>query len=357
MSIFAFANVAYGQFFPEEENDSNVTSIISGEEKNFTAPKFGLSMQYPSDWIFIPTAPEYQDFTPGIYDYSAMIPPGQASVGKFCANLGINPESYDCELESPAYLSIDVFRLKEGTTLKEFYEGNLKSAEQLKDLVGAHKNIQTTKTNISGLSAIETISTSGKGSLGRLLDTIGETNPTSKYIQILFVNGSTGYMIFGAIDDQKDFETYLPTFQKIFNSIQIQGAKENPENSMFAPDTKAAPPPTQDLVLLSHKLKKGDGNYNDIIGQVKNIGSDIVEHVKIGLTVYNKNGDVVGTDYAYADASTLEPNQKSSFDIFSSKDNFDEMDSYELSLSWQSSDGTDEYVDNAQVYKANIANS
>ncbi len=155
VSIFAFANVAYGQFFPEEENDSNVTSIISGEEKNFTAPKFGLSMQYPSDWIFIPTAPKYQDFTPGIYDYSAMIPPGQASVGKFCANLGINPESYDCELESPAYLSIDVFRLKEGTTLKEFYEGNLKSAEQLKDIVGAHKNIQTTKTNISGLSQLK----------------------------------------------------------------------------------------------------------------------------------------------------------------------------------------------------------
>ncbi len=112
-------------------------------------------------------------------------------------------------------------------------------------------------------------------------------------------------MIFGAIDDQKDFQTYLPTFQKIFNSIQIQGAKENPENSMFAPDTKAAPPPTQDLVLLSHKLKKGDGNYNDIIGQVKNIGSDIVEHVKIGLNVYNKNGDVVGTEYAHADALTL----------------------------------------------------
>ena len=198
MSIFAFVNVAYGQFFPEEENDSNITSIISGEEKNFTAPKFGLKMNYPSDWTFIPTAPEFQEFTPGIYDYSAMLPSGQASVGKFCASLGINPESYDCELESPAYLKIDVFRLKDGTTLKEFYEGKIKSAEAFKDLGGVRKYIQTNKTNISGLSAIETISTSGKGSIDRLLDKLGQTNPASKYITIYFVNGSTGYTIFSA---------------------------------------------------------------------------------------------------------------------------------------------------------------
>ena len=108
-----------------------------------------------------------------------------------------------------------------------------------------------------------------------------------------------------------------------------------------------------DMVLLSQKMKKGDGDYNDIVGQVKNIGDGTADFVKIGVTVYDKNGDVVGTDSTYADATTLEPNQKSSFNIFSSKDNFEEMESYELSLQWQDTDGTKEYVENAQPYKAN----
>jgi hypothetical protein len=189
-----------------------------------------------------------------------------------------------------------------------------------------------------------------------LLDTIGQTNPTSKYITLYFVNGSTGYTFFGAVDDQKDFDTYLPKFQKMFNSIQILGAVENPENTIFVPETVASSSgetmtPSEDLVLLSHKLKKGDGDYNDIIGQVKNIGSDTIEFVKIGVSVYDKNGDIVGTDSTYAESSTLEPNQKSSFDISSSKDNFEGMASYELSLSWQTPEGGDEYVDNALNYK------
>jgi hypothetical protein len=83
---------------------------------------------------------------------------------------------------------------------------------------------------------------------------------------------------------------------------------------------------------------------------VKNIGSDTVVFVKIGLTVYDKNGDVVGIDSTYAEATTLEPNQKSSFDIISTKDNFDGMQSYELSLQWRDSSGEDQYVNNAQTY-------
>jgi hypothetical protein len=61
--------------------------LAQSEEKTFTSEKFGLNMNYPSDWTFISTEPEYQEFTPGIYDYSVMIPPGQASVGKICADL------------------------------------------------------------------------------------------------------------------------------------------------------------------------------------------------------------------------------------------------------------------------------
>ena len=160
----------------------------------------------------------------------------------------------------------------------------------------------------------------------------------------------TGYIISGTLNDEKDFDAYSPTLQKMINSIQIQGAKENPDNTAFVPNVKNAP--AADVVLLSQKPKKGDGDYNDIIGQVKNIGSDTVEYVKIGIIVYDKNGDTIGTDSTYAEATTLEPNQKSSFDILSSKDNFDGMASYELSLYWRDAEGTDQYIDNAQIYKS-----
>ena len=109
-----------------------------------------------------------------------------------------------------------------------------------------------------------------------------------------------------------------------------------------------------DIVLLSQRIKNG----NDIIGQVKNIGNDTADFVKIGLTTYDKNGDVLGTDFTYASVQTLNPNQKSSFDMLSPKDNFIGMNNYELSLHWRNSDGTDGYVDNAKAYKdQNIVNS
>ncbi len=80
-----------------------------------------------------------------------------------------------------------------------------------------------------------------------------------------------------------------------------------------------------------------------------------IRHVNgyIGLTTYDKNGGVLGTDTAYARADTLNPNQKSAFDMLSPKDNFDGMDSYQLSLQWDNLDGTEGYVENAQLHKIN----
>ncbi len=165
---------------------------------------------------------------------------------------------------------------------------------------------------------------------------------------VYVVNGSTGYTISSGTKDEKDFDTYLPTIQKMIDSFQIQGVKENSDNTSFVHETNST---TEDLVLLSQRLKKGNGD-NHIVGQVKNMGLGTVKFVKMGLTVYDKNGDVIGTDSTYAETTTLEPSQKSSFDIFSNKD-IDSMDSYELSLQWQGSDGRDQNVENASIYKMN----
>jgi len=114
-----------------------------------------------------------------------------------------------------------------------------------------------------------------------------------------------------------------------------------------------------DIVLLSQKLKKSSFGYRDLVGQVKNIGDDTAQFVKIVLDTFDKNGDVLGTDETYVTADTLKPNQKSTFDLSSSSDNFKGMDHYEISLQWQNSDGTDKYLENAKIYKSNstIANA
>ena len=112
------------------------------------------------------------------------------------------------------------------------------------------------------------------------------------------------------------------------------------------------------IVLLSQKLKKSSFGYRDLIGQVKNIGNGSATSIEIGVTVYDKNGDVIGTDSGYAKADTLKPGQKSTFTIMAKSDNFKGMESYELSLEWQGPNYDSQgYVENAQIYRDNSTNS
>ena len=94
-----------------------------------------------------------------------------------------------------------------------------------------------------------------------------------------------------------------------------------------------------------------------MVGQVKNIGNESAESVQVLLTVYDKNGGVVGTENTYADVDTLKPGQKSTFKFFASSDTFKGMDYYELSLEWSNADGSQGYVENAKIYKSNNPNS
>ncbi|CAN5637045.1 hypothetical protein BH18THE1_BH18THE1_19430 [soil metagenome] len=73
--------------------------------------------------------------------------------------------------------------------------------------------------------------------------------------------------------------------------------------------------------------------------------------------MYDKDGDIIGTDYTYATAESLKPNQKSAFDLASSGDTFKGMDYYELSLEWSNADSSQGYVENAQIYKSSNTNS
>jgi len=184
-------------------------SYAQSEQQNFTAPKFGISMQYPNDWTFVENVYEDRNYRPG--DPSAYL-------GTFCPTSSVpNVENPSCGLlESPASVKITTYKLEEGITSKEFHDNEISprlDSKSLKELVG-RENKETSDIKISGLPAIQRIDTAGGGDMGKVLESIGNEQPTSKFLNVYVASGSTGYEIEARVDDEKDFETYSPIFQK-----------------------------------------------------------------------------------------------------------------------------------------------
>ena len=102
------------------------------------------------------------------------------------------------------------------------------------------------------------------------------------------------------------------------------------------------------IVLIEQKYKSDRFNDN-IIGQVLNIGNGSAEFVKISFNLFNKKGDLIGTDYTYSEQEILKPGQKSSFNMFIDEEIGDKMKAFEVSLTWNNPDGTEEYVENVDV--------
>ena len=75
-------------------------------------------------------------------------------------------------------------------------------------------------------------------------------------------------------------------------------------------------------------------NKDEIIGQIKNLDDDSVEFIKIGVTGYDSDGNIVGTDDTYSNADTLKHNQKSAFSIPLSKD-LKDMKTYDLFITME----------------------
>jgi hypothetical protein len=161
--------------------------------------------------------------------------------------------------------------------------------------------------------------------------------------------------------------TIILTFVLFTGGMQFESADvvygqffEEPETNSTSSSnstsnsTSSENPNAADIVLLSQKLKKSSFGYRDLVGQVKNIGSDSAAYVEILLTVYDKKGGVIGTEGTYADVDLLKPGQKSTFKFFTSADDFKGMDHYELSIEWQNhKDSSQGYLENAKIYKPN----
>ncbi len=102
--------------------------------------------------------------------------------------------------------------------------------------------------------------------------------------------------------------------------------------------------PNDDIILLSQRYN--DEEFSDkIVGEVLNNGTSTAKFVEITASFYDSNGLLVGTERTYADPSTIEPNNKSPFEIFVSSDAIkNDAENYEFIIQWRDLDGTDKSV-------------
>jgi len=87
--------------------------------------------------------------------------------------------------------------------------------------------------------------------------------------------------------------------------------------------------PRQDLVILSHESYK-DGKWLHVRGEVQNTGTTPAEYVKLVVTLYDANGNVVATDFSYTALDTIPAGGTSPFET--GTDYWPNFDHYEIQV-------------------------
>ena len=153
------------------------------------------------------------------------------------------------------------------------------------------------------------------------------------------------------IDEQKTFEK---TNNSSSNIPQLQTT-----TTTTTPPPPPPPPeainesPKGKIVLTSHRYTEtpDDEVFDELPGQVKNIGNGTAEDISIIFTYYDNSGNAIGNDNTGIYAQILNPGQKSSFLGLREVSKSPDMEYYDISLSWYNSDGTQEYIQDVNVTK------
>lgn len=128
--------------------------------------------------------------------------------------------------------------------------------------------------------------------------------------------------------------------QSHFNAFAVFTIDRNGDNE----GSDSAP-----KIILSKIKYRSDKFSDNISGQIMNVGNGTAESIQVIFTYYDKKGNVIGSDFTYANQDMLKPGQKSPFSQMVDEEIGDDMEAYEVSLSWQNSDGSEEYAENVQL--------
>ena len=133
----------------------------------------------------------------------------------------------------------------------------------------------------------------------------------------------------------------------------LESSNTNNNLSQLQQQTETTTNTKGKIILSSHKYTETDDDetYDELSGQVKNVGNGTAEDVNIIFTYYDTNGNAIGNDNTGIYANILNSGQKSSFLGWRDVTKTPDMAYYEIALSWYNSDGSQEYIENIDVTK------
>jgi hypothetical protein len=114
---------------------------------------------------------------------------------------------------------------------------------------------------------------------------------------------------------------------------------------------------TKAKIILIEQKYKSDRFTDNTIGKVKNIGNGTAEFIQLTFNLYNKQGRLIGTEFTYSDPDTLKPGQKAPFNMFIDEKTGDKVKAFEVSLTWNNPDGSEEYIENVDVEQEDYINN
>jgi hypothetical protein len=105
-----------------------------------------------------------------------------------------------------------------------------------------------------------------------------------------------------------------------------------------------------DIVLLQQQFRS-TGEDNDLLqGTVQNIGNNTAKSVRIVMSTFDKNGEVMQVDAINGSLGTLVAGQKLAFNFSVPQENAFDMYDYSLSLQWVDGDGELQKVEDVSTY-------
>jgi hypothetical protein len=185
---------------------------------------------------------------------------------------------------------------------------------------------------------------------------VDESNPSTIFFEkkqvLVIIISLAGIMTFILLIAGMVFQNAEFAYGQFFENLQTNSNVTN--SSKFSSNSTSSENSTvAGIVLLRQKLNNASFGYRVLEGQIQNKGNDTAKSVVVRLTTYDKDKGVIGSEFTYPHLRNLKPNLKSTFKMTSSIDNFKGMEYYEISLEWKKPDGSQGYVENAKIYKAN----
>jgi hypothetical protein len=185
---------------------------------------------------------------------------------------------------------------------------------------------------------------------------VDESNPSTIFFEkkqvLVIIISLAGIMTFILLIAGMVFQNAEFAYGQFFENLQTNSNVTN--SSKFSSNSTSSENSTvAGIVLLRQKLNNASFGYRVLAGQIQNKGNDTAKSVVVRLTTYDKDTGVIGSEFTYPHLRNLKPNLKSTFKMTSSIDNFKGMEYYEISLEWKKPDGSQGYVENAKIYKAN----